>query len=259
MHGPVPSPFLDGDHLAHSSCYAVSMAEIDARQALVTGAGSGIGRAIALALLADGMHVWLVGRDQRKLAQVAENAKGCACVISADLSRSEEIARVAAALGPRLDVLVHSAGSYLRGDLASLDGEQWEALDSINVRAPLLLTSACLPRLRAAQGQIVFVNSSAGLRASAGIGAYSAGKHALRAAADALRQEVNADGIRVLSIFPGRTDTPMQRDILASENRSAPLGALMRPEDVAIMVVGALRLPATAEVTDIIMRPMRPM
>ena len=235
------------------------MMEIDARHALVTGAGSGIGRAIALALLADRMHVWLVGRDRNKLARVADDANGRASVISADLAGAEGVARVAAALGPRLDVLVHSAGGYLRGDLASVDAGQWMALDAINVRAPLLLTAACLPKLRAAHGQVVFVNSSAGLRTAAGVGAYAAGKHALRAAADTLRQEVNADGIRVLSIFPGRTDTPMQREILQSERRTAPQDALMRPEDVARMVVAALSLPATAEVTDIMMRPMRPL
>jgi NADP-dependent 3-hydroxy acid dehydrogenase YdfG len=72
-----------------------------------------------------------------------------------------------------------------------------------------------------------------------------------------LRQEVNGDGIRVLSIFPGRTDTAMQREILAMEQRTAPHGTLLRPEDVASMVIAALKLPATAEVTDIIMRPMQ--
>jgi len=256
---PAASPFLDRDHLARSPCYAASMAAIDSSQALVTGAGSGIGRAIALALLADGMHVWLVGRDRGKLARVAETAPGRAGIISADLASTEGIARVTAALAPRLDVLVHSAGRYLRGYLASIDAAQWTALDDINVRAPLLLTAACLPRLRAAHGQVVFVNSSAGLHGGAGIGAYAAGKHALRAATDALRQEVNADGIRVLSIFPGRTDTPMQREILRSEQRPAPPGTLMQPEDVASMVIAALKLPATAEVTDIIMRAMRPM
>lgn len=235
------------------------MAAIDSRHALVTGAGSGIGRAIALALLADGMHVWLVGRNCDKLAQVANDASGRASVITANLADAGEIARVAATLGPRLDVLVHSAGRYLRGDLASLDAGQWAALDDTNVRAPLLLTAACLPRLRATHGHVVFINSSAGLRASPGVGAYAIGKHALRAAADALRQEVNADGIRVLSIFPGRTDTPMQRDILEAEGRTAPEGSLMHPDDIASMVMAALKLPATAEVTDIVMRPSRPM
>lgn len=231
----------------------------DIRQAAVTGAGSGIGRAIAQALLEEGMLVWLIGRDRDKLERVAEQGYGRARLITADLTTPDGVSQVAAALGPRLDVLVHSAGSYLRGNLASIGADEWVALDRVNLHAPLLLTAACLPSLRAARGQTVFVNSSAGLRASAGVGAYSASKHALKAAADALRQEVNGDGIRVLSIYPGRTDTPMQQEILAMEDRIAPVGTLMRPEDVASMVIAALKLPTTAEVTDIIMRPMRPL
>lgn len=235
------------------------MSANEIRNAAVTGAGGGIGRAIALALLGEGMLVWLIGRDRSKLEQVAEQGHSRARLITADLATSDGISKVAAALGPRLDVLVHSAGGYLRGDWASIVADEWAALERVNLHAPLLLTAACLPSLRAARGQAVFINSSAGLRAGAGVGAYAASKHALRAAADALRQEVNGDGIRVLSIFPGRTDTPMQREILAKERRTAPYGTLLRPEDVASMVIAALKLPATAEVTDIIMRPMQPL
>ena len=223
--------------------------------AAVTGAGSGIGRAIALALLEEGMLVSLIGRNRDKLELVAERWHRRARLITADLTTSDGISRIATALGARLDVLVHSAGCYLRGDLASIGADEWSALERVNLHALLLLTAACLPRLRAARGQAVFVNSSAGLRAVAGVGAYAASKHALKAATDALRQEVNGDGIRVPSIFPGRTDTPMQREILAMEQRTGSCGMLMRPEDVASMVAAALKLPTTAEVTDIIMRP----
>jgi len=233
------------------------MSTNEVRHVAVTGAGGGIGRAIALALLEEGMLVWLIGRDRDKLEHVAKQGHGRARLISADLATSDGISKVAAALGPRLDVLVHSAGGYLHGDWASIGADEWAVLERVNLHAPLLLTAACLPGLRAARGQVVFVNSSAGLRAGAGVGAYAASKHALKAAADALRQEVNGDGIRVLSIFPGRTDTAMQREILAMEQRTAPYGTLLRPEDVASMVIAALKLPATAEVTDIMMRPVQ--
>ncbi len=227
--------------------------------ALVTGAGSGIGRAIALALVREGMHVHLVGRRAETLARVATCAGGQTTALAADLATAEGIATVAAATGPRLHVLVHSAGAYLRGPTASIVAAEWASLDAVNLHAPILLTASCLPQLRAAVGQVVFVNSSAGLRAGPGIAAYAAGKHALKAAVDVLRQEVNADGIRVLSVFPGRTDTPMQQAILTAEGRSARPGTLMRPDDVASMIVAALNLPRSAEVTDIIMRPMRPL
>ena len=167
-------------------------------------------------------------------------------------------ARIAAAAGAALGVLVHSAGAYARGPVATLDAAAWRAMDSVNLHGPLLLTSACLNQLRAARGQVVFINSSAALQpAGAGMSAYAAGKAALRAAADALRAEVNADGVRVLSVFPGRTDTPMQAAILADEGRRAAPGTLLAPDDVAAMVLAALALPDTAEVTELVMRPMR--
>jgi NADP-dependent 3-hydroxy acid dehydrogenase YdfG len=154
---------------------------------------------------------------------------------------------------------VPAPGSYARTPVETLSASTWRALDAVNLHAPLLLVASCLPQLRAAQGQVVFINSSAGQRAPAGLAAYAGGKHALRAAADALRQEVTADGVRVLSIFPGRTATPMQAALLAAEGRSAEPGQLMQPEDVAQMMLAALQLPRTAEVTEIVMRPMRPL
>jgi NADP-dependent 3-hydroxy acid dehydrogenase YdfG len=230
------------------------------RQALVTGAGSGIGRAVALALAERGMRLLLVGRCTESLNVVAEQAdSGGVSILSADIATEPGRAAVAAAVSSRLHVLVHSAGAYLRGPVATVSGSAWAALDAVNLHAPVLLTAACLPALRAGEGDVVFVNSTAGLRAGPNVAAYAAGKHGLRAAADALRQEVNADGVRVLSIFPGRTDTPMQAAVLAQEGRTAAPGTLLRPEDVAGMIVAALMLPRWAEVTEIAIRPARPL
>lgn len=227
--------------------------------AVVTGAGSGIGRAIACALAQQGMNVLLIGRDVAKLECVAAAARDRMRILPVDLSCADAVSRVVAALEPQLHVLVHSAGLYDRGPVTTMDTERWAALDRVNVYAPMLLTAGCLEHLRAAKGQVVFVNSSAGLRASPETAAYAAGKHALKAAVDVLRQEVNPDGIRVLSIFPGRTDTPMQQAIHAVEGRDLRPETLMRPEDVASMILAALALPRSAEVTDIIMRPMQPL
>lgn len=227
------------------------------RTALVTGAGSGIGRAVALALGADGFVVFLVGRRRRALARVARAMNGAGRICTADVSTEAGRATIARRTGAGLSVLVHGAGVYPDG--ATTRDRSWAVIDAINVHAPVLLTQACLPQLRRDAGQVVFVNSSAGLRSTAGPLAYVAGKHALRCAADILRQDVNAHGIRVLSVFPGRTDTPMQRGVLASERRVAPRESLLRPEDIANMVLAALKLPPSAEVTDIVMRPSRPL
>lgn len=228
--------------------------------ALVTGAGSGIGRAVALALGRSGMRLLLVGRREEALRAVAEETGGAGSILPADLATEAGRAAIAAAVPSELHVLVHCAGIHLRERLTATDERAWAALDAVNVRAPILLTTACRAALQAAGGQVVIVNSTAGLQpAGADAAAYAAGKHALRVATDALRREVNADGIRVLSVFPGRTDTPMQGTILAQEGRTAAPGTLMRPEDVAAMILAALLLPKSAEVTDITMRPMRPL
>jgi short-subunit dehydrogenase len=106
------------------------------------------------------------------------------------------------------------------------------------------------------RGQIVFVNSSAGLSASRPeTGQYAATKHALRAIADALRAEVNPMGVRVLSMYLGRTATPMQKALFKQAKRTYVGARLLQPQDVAAMVVSALSLARTAEVTDIMIRP----
>jgi NADP-dependent 3-hydroxy acid dehydrogenase YdfG len=113
-----------------------------------------------------------------------------------------------------------------------------------------------LPMMKPHDGQIVFINSSVGLKAKAGVSQYAATKHALRAIADSLREEVNVNGIRVLSVFPGRTDTPMQKTVQRMEERSYQPERFMQPEDVAAVVINALVLPRSAEVTDIHIRSM---
>jgi short-subunit dehydrogenase len=236
------------------------MALAAGQRALVTGAGSGIGRAIALALARERLNLVLVGRDRHKLDAVAGKITTGTEVVVADLTTKEGVKAVVDAVGDSLHVIVQCAGTYLRESIVSMSADTWRSMEELNVKAPILLVSGCLAPLRTARGQVVFINSTAGLSSGApGMAAYAASKHALKAAADVLRQEVNADGIRVLSVFPGRTATPMQLAILDGEGLSAVPGSLMRPDDIASMTIAALRLPRSAEVTDIIMRPMRPL
>ena len=125
-----------------------------------------------------------------------------------------------------------------------------------NVRAPYLLTQVLLPMLRATRGQIIFINSTVVFAASANVGQFAATQHALRAFVDALREEVNADGIRVASVFPGRTATPRQAHIHALEGKAYVPERLVQPDDVAEVVVNILTLPRSAEITDVRIRPM---
>jgi NADP-dependent 3-hydroxy acid dehydrogenase YdfG len=199
-----------------------------------------------------------VGRREDALRAASDELGGAAFIL-ADLATEEGRRAVVSAVPPVLHVLVHSAGAYLRGPVAEIEANAWAHLDIVNLHAPLLLTAACLPALKEGEGHVVFINSTAGLQAGPNVSAYAAGKHALRAAADALRQEVNREGIRVLSVFPGRTDTPMQAALLAQEGRTAPPDRLLDPADVAAMIVAAIALPHSAEVTEIMIRPSRPL
>ena len=157
----------------------------------------------------------------------------------------------------RVDILVHSAGVISWGHVESADvAEFWTGQFRTNLRAPYLLTQRLLPMLRHRPGQVVFINSSLGLGARENVGQYAATKHALKGLADSLRAEVNADGIRVLSIFLGRTASPMQETAHARDGAPYRPHRLIQPQDVAMTVTHILRLPSTAEVTDISIRPM---
>jgi len=238
------------------------MRNFESRIAVVTGASSGIGRAIALALAEHGATLCLVGRDLEKLEMVASiartNAPQVRCV-QADLTLDKDIRELVVQLERDfggLDILIHSAGFLSLSPMESASLEDFDRHYRINVRAPYALTRALLPMLRVRRGQIVFINSSAGLNARANVGQYAASKHALKAVADSLREEVNPDGVRVMSVYPGRTATPMQAAVHKMEDREYQPEHLMQPEDVATMLVSALSLPRSAEVTDIMVRPL---
>jgi NADP-dependent 3-hydroxy acid dehydrogenase YdfG len=231
--------------------------------ALVTGAGSGIGKAVALRLAQDAARLWLVGRTLEKLEVVGNAARQAGSEVrnfSADLTRDEDVFRLVQNVKQDvgfIDILIHSAGEISLGRLDSADVTDFDRQYRVNVRAPYLLTQLLLPMLRSRAGQIVFVNSSVGLTARAGVSQYAATKHALRAVADSLRQEVNADGIRVLSVYPGRTATAMQAAVHDLEGKDYEPDRLMQPQDIATLIVHVLNLPRSAEVTDIQVRPLQ--
>jgi short-subunit dehydrogenase len=232
------------------------------RHAVVTGASSGIGREIATRLAAEGTVVTAVGRDAERLARVAQAvAPGRIRSLVADLavgSEVEALGRELAASHRGLDLLVHSAGAYGRGSLADAEVADLDRQLAVNVRAPFRLTQLLLPALREAAGQVAFVNSTVVFHPPAGVAAYAASKAALRALADSLRGEVNAEGVRVVSIFVGRTDTPLQVWLHALEGRELDRSRLLAPSDVADALLTALHASPEAEVTDITLRPSRP-
>jgi aminopeptidase-like protein/NADP-dependent 3-hydroxy acid dehydrogenase YdfG len=234
---------------------------LEGRTCVVTGASSGIGAAIALALTAEGATVCGVGRRREGLDETASRVNGAGRFVAceADLLDDREPERLTSALIERhghVDVLVHAAGTIALGAVETAAVEDLDRLYATNVRAAYRLTQGLLPALRDSQGQIVFINSTVGLAARANVAQYAATKQALRAIADSLREEVNPLGIRVLSVYPGRTATPLQAGVHEDEGRPYSPERLVQPADVASLVVNALTLPRSAEVTDITVRPM---
>lgn len=226
------------------------------RRVLVTGASSGIGAAIVDLLADRGWQVVAGGRDGGRLAAVVERHAGQVEAVAADLTDEAGRARTveAATAGP-LHAVVHAAGVIALGPLADASaddlGWQW----SVNLDAPYRLTQRLLPALRAVRGHVVFINSGAGRRANPGWGAYAATKFGLRAISDALRVEEAPNGVRVTSVYPGRTDTPMQRAVFEAEGRAYEAGGLVPATAVADVVRLALETPAPAAVSDVEVRP----
>lgn len=230
-------------------------------KAAITGASSGIGRAIATAIASQGSSVCLIGRDLARLEAVADVARATAPTVlvhEADLSADGAVKELGQHLRNEfgaLDVLVHCAGTLATGSVERTPVQQLDLLYRTNVRMPFLLTQELLPLLKARQGQIVFVNSSQGLHPKANSGAFAATQHALKAITDSLRQEINVDRIRVLSIYPGRTATPRMKALYKNEDRRYQPELLLQAEDIAEVVLNSLLLPRTAEVTNIEIRP----
>lgn len=254
----------------------MSAPDLTGRTALVTGASAGIGQGIARALAAAGaeVHGLARGRGEDRSARGTPedcSARGMVEECSArgtgetrvrwhcvDLADPRAIAGFLAGFAPpRLDILVHAAGLLLPDGFGTEEGGL-EALDrqmAVNLRAPWQLTHALLPRLVAAKGWVVMLNSSIWLNARAGLAGYAASKYAAKAMTDALRAEVNGQGVRVLSLYPGRTASRMQAEASAAAGAPYAPERLLQPESIAASLLAALALPETAEVTDLHIRP----
>lgn len=224
----------------------MSFASFAGKTAIVTGASSGIGAAIARALRARGALVHAIARHP---------GDGDFLWAPLDLEDDAAIGAFTGAFAGPLDILVHGAGLLTSGPVATTPIAEADRQHQVNLRAPWLLTQGLLPALLSAKGQVVFLNSSIFGNARGGLAGYAASKYALKALADALRAEINPDGARVLSVFPGKTASRMQAGIHAAQGTPYQPEALLQPGDIADMVLATLALPATAEVTDLRIRP----
>jgi short-subunit dehydrogenase len=222
---------------------------------LVTGAGSGIGQVLADRLHARGDALVLLARSEQRAADLARRWPGATTLV-ADLA---DPAALDALRLPdtvtELGSLVHAAGVVELGPVAELPTSAWTQQVQVNLVAPAVLTRLALPALRRARGTVVLLNSGAGLFAHPQWSAYAASKQGLRALADSLRAEEAAHGVRVTSVFPGRTATPMQETVHAQEGKDYDASAWIRPETVADAVLGVLDLSDDATIPELVLKP----
>ncbi len=230
------------------------------KTAVVTGGGTGIGRAIAMDLAAAGAHVVVVGRRSAPLAETVaaiSAAQGSAEAVSADLTQQTEIDGLASRLldqsGAAVDILVNNAGanSSVRST-RYIDEREWQTVMDINMRAPAMLTRALLaPMVERGNGDVVMISSMAAISPGVMAGAvYSASKSAARSYMEVLAQEVRNRGVRCITIFPGEVDTAIL-DERALPPTAQARSQVMQPEDVSSMVLMALALPRRAMVTEL--------
>ncbi|MFC7063561.1 3-ketoacyl-ACP reductase [Halobacillus seohaensis] len=219
---------------------------INGKIAYITGAGSGIGRATALELAQEGVHVGLMARTESKLNKVAEEARALgvnASIAVVDISKMEEVDHAVTSLKDELgpaDILINNAGISYRGSFLEIEPEDWKHTIEVNVFGTYHVTRAVLPQMiEKDQGDIMNISSSNGLKGTAGATAYSASKFAISGMTEALMQEVRRNNIRVSTLNPSLVATELA---LGDKLDETDKEKFMQPEDIAEYMVAQLKL-----------------
>lgn len=228
------------------------------RVVVVTGASSGIGRALAQAFAKAGDRVVACGRDRRRLEQLTDllAATGFDCSSAAfDLRDERQIARAVRTILRRegkIDVLINNAGVTVFKTVAETTAKEFDDIVDTGLRAVFLLSAAVLPHfIKRGEGMIINILSYASKTTYTKSGAYSAAKAGSEALMNVLREEVRRSGISVINVFPGASETPMWSD----RHRTKYRHQMMRPEVVAAAVLEASLKPAGTMVEELTIRP----
>ncbi|KAA9338154.1 3-ketoacyl-ACP reductase [Hymenobacter busanensis] len=221
------------------------MQDLTGKIALVTGAGQGIGRAVALALATEGVHVGLLARSEDQLRAVAADIEalgGRAAVVPADVADLEAVTAAVAQvqqLGP-IDILINNAGTAAFGKFLELEPAVWENIVRVNLMGTYYATRAVLPDMIARQtGDIINISSTAGKTGAAVTSAYSASKFAVLGLTESLMQEVRKHNIRVSALTPSTVATPLAVELKLTDGNP---DKVMQPEDLAELIVAQLKL-----------------
>lgn len=236
------------------------MVDLRGKVAVVTGASSGIGRAMARALAHEGCSVALLARESDRLRAVATELGAAALCVPTDLAVPAEIdAAVAATLARlgRIDVLLANAGLYVSGDVADGDAEVWDRVIQINVNSVFRIVRAVLPGMLAqAGGEIIVTSSISGHQAIHWEPVYSATKHAVQAFVHGVRRQTLNTGVRVGAVAPGMVLNELWGLTDRAEiDRKAGQGTGLRDEDVADAVLFMLTRPPNVTIRDLVMLP----
>jgi 3-oxoacyl-[acyl-carrier protein] reductase len=231
------------------------MNSVAGKTALVTGAGRGIGRAIALALAKAGCTVVVSARSLAELLAVEQEivaANGNARVVQADLTRDDELHSLVQACGA-VDFLINNAGWGKRAPVLRSRVDDWDQTFRLNLRAPMILAKELLPAMiRKGDGAVINIGSVSGKSGEANGAAYSASKFGLIGFTQSLFEEVRENGIKVAVILPGFVDTPMIPPV-----KQLDRSRMIQAGDVAEAVLYVLTSPATACPIEITLRPQR--
>lgn len=222
------------------------MQSLKGKNALITGAGKGIGKAVALALAAEGTNVILLARTTADLEAVAKEAEsfGVQTLIVtadiADITSVNSVVEKALAQFKTIDILINNAGIGKFGKFLDLTPAEFENIIKVNLFGIYYATRAVLPVMIEAQsGDIINISSTAGLRGAAATSAYSASKFAVVGLTESLMQEVRKHNIRVTSLTPSTVATNMAKDLNLTDGNP---DKVMQPEDVAELIVAQLKL-----------------
>lgn len=235
--------------------------ELQEKSAIVSGASSGLGRAISIALADEGVKVGLLARSEDKLAQVKgeiENSGGTAVILPADVSDPGAVEKaVDSAISEwgAIDILVNNAGLGIFKTVEEMSIEEWDRHINVMLRGAFLLTRQCLPHIYKGElGHIFFISSLWAKRFCAKCSGYTAAKFGVRGFAQSLREEARSHNVKVTNIMPGTVDTPF----FEKADWETDLSQALQPEDIALTLVNALRMPDRASIEEIEIQAIKP-